>query len=113
MRLEIFSPPYLFKKNARPVIQNVPEEIKYNSKVAIKTAQATQTKWISLIRPGLTTHSFNGTQRLVDIPFTLVPPDTLNANVPSEPNVAPPGWYMLFLTDHDGIPSMGQWVHLS
>lgn len=113
MRLEIFSPPYLFKKDARPVIQNVQEEIKYKTKVAIQTPQATQVKWISLIRPGLTTHSFNGTQRLVDVPFTLVPPNRLTANIPGEPTVAPPGWYMLFLTDHDGVPSVAQWVHLS
>lgn len=113
MRLEIFSPPYLFKKNTRPVVQNVQEEIQYNSKVAIQTPQATQVKWVSLIRPGLTTHSFNGTQRLVDVPFALVPPETLNANIPGEHNVAPPGWYMLFLTDHDGVPSIGHWVHLS
>jgi hypothetical protein len=113
MRLEIFSPPYLFKKNTRPTIQDVQEEIKYNSKVTIRTPQAIQVKWINLIRPGLTTHSFNGTQRLVDVPFTLVPPDTLNAVVPGEANVAPPGWYMLFLTDHDGVPSIGHWVHLS
>src|SRR5437879_548735 len=113
MRLKIFSPPYFFKKDTRPVIQNAPEEIKYSSKIAIQTPQAIQVKWISLIRPGLTTHSFNGTQRLVDVPFTLVPPDTVNADVPAERNVAPPGWYMLFLTDHDGVPSMGHWVHLS
>jgi Domain of unknown function (DUF1929) len=113
MRLEIFSPPYFFQKNTRPVVQDVPEEIKHNSKIAIRTPQAVQVKWISLIRPGITTHSFNGTQRLVDVPFTLVPPDTLNADVPDEPNVAPPGWYMLFLTDQDGVPSIGHWVHLS
>jgi hypothetical protein len=113
MRLEIFSPPYLFKKNTRPVVQNAPEEIKYTTAIKILTPQANQVKWISLIRPGLTTHSFNGTQRLVDVPFTLEPPDTLNANVPAERNIAPPGWYMLFLTDQDGVPSVARWVHLS
>jgi hypothetical protein len=113
MRLEIFSPPYLFKKNLRPIIQNAPEEIKYNSPINFQSPEATQIKWISLIRPGLTTHSFNGTQRLVDVPFTLQPPDTLNAKIPAERNIAPPGWYMLFLTDHDGVPSVAHWVHLS
>jgi hypothetical protein len=113
MRLEIFSPPYLFKKNTRPVVQNAPDEIKYNSAIKIQSPQANQVKWISLIRPGLTTHSFNGTQRLVDVPFTLEPPDTLNANVPAERNIAPPGWYMLFLTDQDGVPSVAHWFHLS
>jgi hypothetical protein len=113
MRLEIFSPPYMFKKNTRPVIQNAPQEINYNAAIQIKSPQANQVKWINLIRPGLTTHSFNGTQRLVDVPFTLQPPDTLNATTPAERNIAPPGWYMLFLTDQDGVPSVAHWVHLS
>ncbi|PYX36973.1 MAG: hypothetical protein DMG81_15040, partial [Acidobacteria bacterium] len=113
MRLEIFSPPYLFKKNTRPVIQNAPEEIHYNAAIQIQSPQANQVKWISLIRPGLTTHSFNGTQRLVDVPFTLQPPDTLNATIAAERNIAPPGWYMLFLTDQDGVPSVAHWVNLS
>jgi hypothetical protein len=112
MRLEIFSPPYLFKKNVRPVIQNAPEEIKYDSLINIQSPEATQIKWINLVRPGLTTHSFNGTQRLVDVPFTLQPPNTLNAKIPAERNIAPPGWYMLFLTDQDGVPSGAHWVHL-
>jgi len=113
MRLEIFSPPYLFKKNTRPVVQNAPEVIHYNSAIQIQSPQANQVKWINLIRPGLTTHSFNGTQRLVDVPFTLQPPDTLNATIPAERNIAPPGWYMLFLTDQDGVPSVAHWVQLS
>jgi hypothetical protein len=113
MRLEIFSPPYLFKKNARPTIQAVQQEITYNSTITIQTREANQIKWVNLIRPGLTTHSFNGTQRLVDVPFTLVPPDTLNADILGDRNIAPPGWYMVFLTDHDGVPSIAHWVHLS
>ena len=112
-RLEIFSPPYLFKKGSRPVIQQAPTEIHYAATLAIRSPQAAQTKWLSLIRPGLTTHSFNGTQRLVDLPFAVAPPDTLNANLPSDRNTAPPGWYMLFLTDQDGVPSVASWVHLS
>jgi hypothetical protein len=113
MRLELFSPPYLFKKNTRPVIQNAPEEIKYNATIQIQTPQATDVKWVSLIRPGLTTHSFNGTQRLVDVAFTLQPPGTLDATITAERNIAPPGWYMLFLTDQHGVPSVAHWVHLS
>jgi hypothetical protein len=113
MRLEIFSPPYLFKKNSRPVIQNTPQEIKYGSNVAIRTAQPNQIKWINLIKPGLTTHSFNSVQRLVNVPFTAAPPDALNATIPNDRTSAPPGWYMLFLTDNDGVPSVASWVHLS
>ena len=113
MRLEIYSPPYLFKKKTRPVIQSVPQEIAYDSSVDIQTPQAAQIKWISLIRPGLATHSFNGTQRLVDVSFTAAPPVTLHVKVPKDRNIAPPGWYMLFLTDTDGVPSVAHWVHLT
>ena len=112
-RLEIFSPPYLFKKNSRPVIDNVPQEIVYGGNTAIRTPQAMQIKWASLIAPGLTTHSFNSTQRVVDVPFAVTPPNTLNAAIPNDRNIAPPGWYMLFLTDNDGVPSVANWVHLS
>lgn len=113
MRLELFSPPYLFKKNSRPVVLNVQQEIKYGSNVVIRTAQPNQIKWINLIKPGLTTHSFNSTQRLVDVPFTTAPPDVLNAAIPNDRASAPSGWYMLFVTDNDGVPSVASWVHLS
>jgi hypothetical protein len=113
MRLEIFSPPYLFKKKSGPAILNAPVDIKYGSNVVVRTDQPNQIKWINLIRAGLTTHSFNGTQRLVDVPFTTTPPDALNATIPNDRNLAPPGWYMLFLTDKDGIPSIASWVRLS
>jgi hypothetical protein len=65
MRLEIFTPLYLCKKNSRPVIQNVATEIHYGGLVEVQMSQAAQAKWISLVAPGLTTHSFNATQRLV------------------------------------------------
>jgi hypothetical protein len=119
MRLEIFSPPYLFKfdtAHPRPAIRN-PDgdiaEIAGGDTITVQTTQAQQIKWVSLIRAGLTTHSFNSEQRLVDLPITHVLADRLDATVPINPNVAPPGWYMLFLTDQRGVPSVGRWVHVS
>lgn len=113
MRLEIFSPPYLFQNKPRPVISHVQQEITYGAAVAIQATHPDQVKWVNLIRPGLTTHSFNGTQRVVDVPFIASLPGTLNTVIPSNRNVAPPGWYMLFLTSIDGVPSIASWVHLS
>ena len=112
-RLEIFSPPYLFKKTDRPVIQDAPQEIHYGQAIAIRTPQAATIASASLVAPGLTTHSFNGSQRLVDVPINRTPPNTLNATIPNERTIAPPGWYMLFLLDSDGVPSVARWMHLS
>ncbi len=115
MPLELYSPPYLFK-GPRPQITGAPVEINYGQQVVIATPQAQVIKWISLIRPGLTTHSFNCEQRLVDVPFASPPlAGQLNATIPgtTERNVMMPGWYMLFLTDNNDVPSIARWVHLS
>jgi len=113
MRIEILSPPYLFKKATRPSVTAAPTEIHYGTTITIQTAQAAQIEFVNLIRPGVTTHSFNGTQRLVDVPFAVSGPNQLAATIPARRTVAPPGWYMLFLTDHDGVPSVATWVHLT
>ena len=31
----------------------------------------------------------------------------------SNPNMAPPGWYMLFVNNANGVPSVAKWVHVS
>jgi hypothetical protein len=115
MRLELYSPPYMFK-GARPAITDIPAEIVYGQQIVIKTTQASNIKWVSLIRPGLTTHSFNCEQRLIDVPFDLpAQPSQLNATIPSaaDRSVATRGWYMLFLTNNNNVPSVARWVHLS
>src|SRR5437773_1552934 len=113
MRLEIYSPPYLFASAPRPSIMDAPREITYGANVVVRTAQTQSIKWVDLIRPGLTTHSFDSTQRLVDVPFTVTPPDRLRATIPDDRGAAPPGWYMLFLINTQGVPSVASWVHLS
>ena len=39
--------------------------------------------------------------------------NNVDLNVTSNPNIAPPGWYMLFVIDANGVPSVAKWVHLS
>ena len=111
MRLEVFSPPYLFK-GPRPVIGAVPAEWHYGDNISIRTAQAQTIRWASLIQGGVTTHSFDCGQRLVDLPLTAQTIALIKVQVTNEPGIAPPGWYMLFLTDTDGIPSVAKWIHL-
>jgi hypothetical protein len=68
---------------------------------------------VSLIRPGATTHSSDNEQRLVDIPFRMTSPETLELDIPANKNLLPPGWYLLYATDADGLPSDGAWIRLS
>ena len=111
MRLEVFSPPYLFK-GARPQITNAPESWAYGQKIDIATPQSGSLKWAHIIRPCVTTHSFDGSQRLVDLQIVSQAGTTVKVNVPGNRNFAPPGWYMLFIVNNGGIPSEAKWVHL-
>jgi hypothetical protein len=112
MRLEVFSPPYLFK-GPRPEISGAPGAAAHGETITIETPQADGIKWASLVRNGVTTHSFDSEQRLVDLEITGRAAGSLQAAVPANPNLAPPGWYMLFLVDQAGIPSVASWVRLT
>jgi len=113
MRLKVFSPPYLFKGGTRPKIGAVLEEWRYGQTITISTPQAGSIHWVTLIKNGVTTHSFDSGQRLVDIEIVSQGAGTVRAKVTNEPNIAPPGWYMLFLVDQQGVPSVATWIHLT
>jgi hypothetical protein len=112
MRLDVYSPPYLFK-GPRPVISAAPEEWRYGQAVEVSSPQAGGIRWASLIRHGVTTHSFNTGQRLVDLPIAAQGGGKVRVTLTGEPNIAPPGWYMLFLVNNNGIPSVAHKVHIS
>jgi len=112
MRLEIFSPPYLFK-GSRPTISNAPKEWGYAQTITIQSPQAGNILWASLISNGVTTHSFDSGQRLVDLEIVLQGGGNIQVKLTNNPNLAPPGWYMLFLTDNNRIPSVAKWIHLT
>ena len=112
LRLELFHPPYLFR-GPRPFMTVAPTTIDYGETIEIETPQADDIEWAELIRPMATTHSCDTEQRLVDLELgRRRHPCRLRAHVPDNPNVAPPGWYMLFIVNRDGVPSVAHWVHL-
>jgi hypothetical protein len=114
LRMEVFSPPYLApERGPRPTIGAAPTEWRYGQTVTVATPDAATLRDVSLIRPGATTHSFNTSQRLVDLPITARDGAGVRVEVTDEPNLAPPGWYMLFLTNTKGVPSVATWVHLA
>jgi hypothetical protein len=58
------------------------------------------------------THSSDPAQRLVDLPFTRTA-NGASVTVTNSKNIAPPGWYMVFVVDGNGVPSVARWIHLS
>jgi hypothetical protein len=112
MRLEVFSPPYLFR-GPRPQISAAPDQAGYSQTITISTPQAPTIESVSLVRNGVTTHSFDSEQRLVDLPITGRAAEAIQVAVPASPNLAPPGWYMIFLVDTDGVPSVATWIQIT
>jgi hypothetical protein len=112
LRLEIYSPPYIFQ-GTRPEIKTVKEEWKYGETISIGTPQAGSILWASLIRNGVVTHSFNTGQRLVDLPINSQVGGVIQVKITNNPNLAPPGWYMLFLNGNNRVPSVAKWIHLT
>jgi len=105
---EIFSPPYLFK-GPRPVITSMPAALTYNQGFTVTTPDAARVATVTLIPIGNVTHGLNMSQRYVSLTFTAGA-GTLSATAPANGNMAPPGTYMLFLVDTNGVPSVSSLV---
>ncbi len=101
---EIFSPPYLFK-GTRPVITSAPSSVTYNSVFSVVTPDAARIASVSLLPLGSVTHHFNANQRYLSLPFQTIA-GGLSIQTPANANIAPPGYYMLFLVDTNGVPSV-------
>jgi fibronectin type 3 domain-containing protein len=107
---EIYSPPYLFK-GARPTVTSAPSNLSYNSSFFVGTPDGASITSVALIANGSVTHAFNMDQRLVPLTFSQTA-GGLTVNAPANANLAPPGYYMLFLVNSNGVPSVAPFVHM-
>ena len=72
-----------------------------------------------LARLGSNTHAYDMEQRLIGLcgpapqPSCGLNSSTLNLRTPPNGNIAPPGYYMLFLLDSAGVPSVATFIQLT
>ena len=72
---------------------------------------------VTMVRPPFTTHSYSMSHRLLVLtnadPIVPLGKGLYQANVimPKSANIAPFGFYMLFVV-HQDVPSKGIWVHI-
>jgi len=105
---QVFSPPYLFK-GARPTITSAPSTVSYGQTTLIGTSDAIAK--VSWIRLSAVTHSFNQEQRFIPLSFTAGT-GGVNVTFPSSANISPPGYYMLFLLNSAGVPSVAKIINI-
>lgn len=107
--VEVYSPPYLYR-GERPVVTSAPENLTLGSTVDLAVSQ--DVSKVRLIRPGAYTHVTDTELRSVALDVVAQADGRVQVSVPTNPNLLPPAWYMLFVTNGDGIPSVATWVHV-
>jgi hypothetical protein len=119
-QMEIYQPAYLFTTDvsgnvvpaARPSISSAPGSVSYGGSFTLQTPNASTISSVVLVRAGAPTHAFDMDQRLVGLQFAASSGSSLNVTAPADGNLAPPGYYMLFLVDSAGVPSIATWVQV-
>ena len=115
-QMEIYQPPYLFDSTGslatRPSITGAPSAVSYGSAFSVQTPDAAAINRVVLVRNGAVTHAFGMDQREVELVFTAQT-GSLTITGPPNGNIAPPGYYMLFLLNSSGVPSLAKFVQVT
>lgn len=111
LSMEVFSPPYLFR-GPRPKISTCPTTLGYREKFSIESPDACRIDKACLIRATAVTHHTNTDQRYLPLQPMRHGHCELRMISPPNANLAPPGYYLLFLLDDCGVPSVGRLVHI-
>jgi len=114
--MEIYSPPYLFNPDGslatRPSITGAPGSFGYGSVFQVQTPDAANISTVVLMRNGSSTHAFDMDQRYVGLSFTAGS-GSLTVTGPPNSNIAPPGYYMMFVLNTAGVPSVAAMVQIT
>lgn len=113
LNAEIYKPPYLYSGTSmavRPVIETAPTATTWGANFAA-TVSSTGVSRVTFIKTGSVTHTIDFDQRFMELGYT-VSGNTLTIQAPSSANAAPPGYYMLFVFNSAGVPSVAKIVKL-
>jgi hypothetical protein len=117
LNAEIYYPPYLFRPGAagelapRPSIAAAPTVVQFGQEFQVEMADTQSVGRVTLVRAGSATHSFNGDQRLIEMKV-VQDGKQLHLEAPAQPELAPPGFYLLFAFDAKGVPSIARMIRL-
>jgi Galactose oxidase-like, Early set domain/Cep192 domain 4/Kelch motif len=109
---QIYWPPYLFK-GTRPAITSAPSAINYGGTFTVGSSSSAGIAQVTWLRLGSVTHAFNQDQHFNNLSFTVASSTQLKVTAPTNPNLAPPGYYMMFLINSSGVPSVARFIRLN
>ncbi len=110
---EVYSPEYLNGgATSRPVIDNVANIAGYATNLTIQTSDANNLDSVCLIAPGCISHHTDSAQRYIKLKTFNVTASSIDITTPANGNIAPPGYYMLFIINSTGVPSLAKFVKI-
>lgn len=109
--MELYTPGYLTGAS-QPTITSVPATLTFGNSFTIDTPQAADIESIALLAPISVTHHTDSGQRYIKLPIQSRTASTLMSLAPANGNIAPPGFYMLFIVKNNGVPSEGRFVQV-
>ncbi len=107
---QFYSPPYL-SAGPRPVIGAAPATTTYGATMTVSTPDAADIGAVNLVSLGADTHQIDMNQHFVPLSYTAAS-GSLSVQAPAGSADAPPGYYMVFLVNKSGVPSVASIVHL-
>jgi len=113
--IEVYYPPYLYGPGggfaARPVISSAPASVTIGETFPVDFAGSGPPTRVALVKTGSVTHGWNMDQRFVEATFN-VSGSRVMVQAPTKAADAPPGFYMLFLLNNAGTPSVAKIVEI-
>ena len=112
---QILTPPYLLDRDGserpRPVITSAPATAAPGSTITVGTSGSTPN--FSLVRTSAVTHSVNNDQRRIPLTATTTDGAGYTMQIPVDPGVVLPGYYLLFAMTAEGTPSVARFIHIA
>lgn len=118
--VEVYYPAYLFtadgRRAERPSITAAPEALALGKSFSLQVSGSGVSR-VTLVKSGSATHGWNFDQRFLELSFTRAGSGTgtggatvhdLQVNAPSKAGEITPGYYLLFVFDDQGVPSVAR-----
>ena len=109
--IDVYYPPYMFQ-GGRPSIESAPKVMDPSRSYLVKVNDPASIQYLRLMRPDNPTHVTDVNARSIAVSFTQAGNGYLRITIPSNSNVIPPSYYMLFAVNGKGVPSAGYWIQV-
>jgi Domain of unknown function (DUF1929) len=110
-QISIYSPPYLYH-GPRPQLTGGPSQLQRGQTATFTTRDPGSIVKARLMHPSAVTHVTDVQQRSIALTIKHEP-HGVALTIPKGAGLVPAGWYMLFVDNGRGVPSVARWVKIS